>query len=139
MRSLNDALIRFDPKLIARRGDKGLVTVFRKVKRYDSFRWSEGILTYVKEVEVPVIYLTENWNRSGRIVERGILNVLSRLQEIDSWNRVRLFEDLQKANEKADKSIERSKQEDLKDHLSEKRDQFVRATSDINLGIVNKK
>ncbi len=139
MIGLVETLNRFDPSLVVRKDNQGVIGVYRKVKRSESVSFQGNKLTYVKDFLTPILYSTHDWTRRGQPVQRGALNFLARLQEIDAWSRKAFFEEMERKEKLADESANRAARGAIEDHLLDRRRDFVRATSDINLGTVDKK
>lgn len=86
-----------------------------------------------------IMSLTDTWTIKGKPVRWGIEPIQSRLRAIDHWNRVGMFEDINRQNEKAIQDQDNNFSNNTESFLYEFRKEFAKATNDINTGTLDKK
>lgn len=121
-----------DRDLFVARNQDGVQCVFRKVRRESYVGEVEGMhFSEMIEGKQFVFALTDTWGLNGRPRTWGIDTVLNRVREIDAQLRAELFEKMDDANERIDKSKARGLRNEMEAFWSHERRRFAKATDDI--------
>lgn len=121
-----------DRDLFAAKNHDGVICVFRKVRRenyigeLDDMHFSEFI-----DGKEFIFALTDTWGLSGAPRNWGLDTVLTRIREIDALARAELFDEMDAANERVDKSKARYLKNEMEAFWSHERRRFAKATDDI--------
>lgn len=130
--SYSKALRSYDRELFAGRTRDGIPCVFRRHKRFvPVIEWEGGKLSTLIEDKQFVFALTDNWTARGVPRDWGIDFVLNRIREVDLEANERLFEEMDRMNEKVDESKARSLRNEMEGFWSHERRRFAKATDDI--------
>lgn len=76
-----------DSMLFVERNSEGKLCVFRKGQKVEWFNVDGASIGFVRSTPHLIMHLTHNWHALGRDVDWGLDVILTRLQEIDLWNR----------------------------------------------------
>lgn len=129
---------RFDRELFCEMGREGKLCVFRKGQSVESYDVDGQVIHFIRPTPYLVFALTDDWTIHGEPREWGLMPILTRLQEIDLWNRDLAKESLESI-EKGKNSRERALDNHLESFLKENRREFARLTNDINTSTLTKK
>ncbi len=135
--AINRELKYLDKELYAVKADTGLVHIFRKGVRWESFDFGNDRLSFSRPSPHHILTLTHNWSASGRPVEWGIEPLLARLKEIDNHNHdvlARIWEE----NEKKESLRKRAKSNDLKAMAYDVRRDFAKSVNEVNTSTLAK-
>jgi hypothetical protein len=127
----NRHLKRYDRELYAKRDMDGIVSVYRRNKRFVAYDLDGNDFQFLIDSPEFVVALTDNWTKTGHPVPWGPDLVLNRLGEIDSWAKKDLIEELDKQNEQVEKSRARGFRNEAEAFWSDNRKAFAKATDDI--------
>lgn len=132
MSSYTKALKRYDRDLFAGATRDGVLCVFRKSKRFHEVLASVDFKLYdLREDKQLIFPLTDTWTMAGKPRQWGIDFVLSRVKEIDALANERMFEEIDRANERIDESKQRSFKNEAEAFWSDNRRAFAKATDDV--------
>lgn len=129
---LTEHLKEHDRALFAQKHD-GVIHVFRKTTRIESCGWNGGTLLYTRDDKAHVLSLTDDWSIRGKPVDWGTEPVMSRLREIDGWNR-HLFDEMLEQHQAVDSQKDRRFKSNNEDFLKDFRPQFARAYNEFSVG-----
>ncbi len=115
----------------------GVICVFRRSYRFESFQYDGDIYTYSKLQPHYIFALTDSWGPHGTPVEWSVDSVLDRLRKIDGWHRDTMGE-LLESYDKADRASDRDRHRKHEDLALEMRPQLAKAFNDFNLSSVKK-
>lgn len=133
IKKLTKDLKRFDSKLYAMRGDNGKILVMREFSHMVPHIVKEGVYIFFPiRSDFMILPLTDNWLMTGNPVPWSNFNVISRLQEIDSWNRDVVGE-VREHNEKVQASKDREFSNNAESFFSEHHKSFQKQFSDVRV------
>lgn len=137
---ITDAVQGYDHKLYAKRDDDGVIRIYRKCKELQKVQVTFELAVWnVIRNDYLVMSLTDTWGRKGKPVDWGVLPIMERLRAMDLWNSENLATEFMKNEEKDEKSRERAMRNSTESFLYDFRDQFKKATSDINTSNLSKR
>lgn len=137
-RQVTEYIKQYDHKLFCAKGAEGKLCVYRKDYEVDWYEYEGHALGHVRSAPYLVFALTDDWTIHGTPVDRGLLPIYFRLQQIDLWNRDLAKESIESVEEDK-RSKERAVDNHIESFLKENRREFARRTNDINTGTLNKK
>ncbi len=140
-KTLTEHLRRYESKLFAQRDDETkVIHVMREgTITMGPLHYGEMKFYYTKSAAHFIMCLTDNWTLSGSPRDWGIDLVINRLQEIDSWNRAKMFEEMREGREKTTKAQEKDRINKHEAWLRDNKNIFKRAFNDINVSSINSK
>lgn len=128
-----------DSKLYCARNTEGMLCIYRKSFRYESYQLEDSSwLTVSRPAPHFIFALSDNWNSNGKPVEWGVLPILARLKALDLWNRD-IVGEMEDQYEKEEKSNLRTLRNNTESFLLDFRKQFARATNDVRVANLEKK
>lgn len=132
LKKLTRELKRFDSKLYAKKGDGGKVLIMREFIHMKPTRIdTESYVFHPTREDFLIFALTDNWSMQGVPVTWSSLNVIKRLQEIDSWSHD-VLGSVRSHNEKVQASKERDFSNNAEAFFSDNYRQFQKQFSDVN-------
>lgn len=137
IRALNRELKFFDQKLYAVKTEQGLVQIYRKGIRWESFDTGFGVLFYSRSDPHYILSLTDDWSLHGEPVDWGIEPLLARLREIDEHNQDVLGR-IHEENRKKEELRKRAYSNERKAMAYDLRRDFARAVNDVNTSTLEK-
>ncbi len=126
-------LKRYDRDVYAARNSEGIICVFRTAHRQEYVgELKKGVHLFETLKGKQFIFaLTDTWTLKGRPRAWGIDIVADRLRSMDALANERLFEELDRHNEKVDESNRRHLKNEMEAFWSHERRRFAKATDDI--------
>lgn len=129
---ITDAIQALDYELYAK--DDGVaIRIYRKCKelRSEALTPDVQVLNVVRNDHL-VMSLTDTWGVKGKRVDWGIEPILARIKALDLWNSNNMATEFFAQEEQDAKSKERKLRNSTEDFLYDFKDQFAKATNDIN-------
>ena len=138
-RQITAALKSYDYELYAKEDYNGVIRIYRKCKEMRSEWISYQVpLGVIVRNDHLVMSLTDTWGSRGQKVDWGILPIMARIKALDLWNSRNLSNEFFEQEEKDEISRERHMRNTTESFLYEFKDQFKKATNDINTSSLNK-
>lgn len=135
-REITEYIKSFDDKLFCDKNAEGKLCIYRKDYTYERYEYEGSTIDFLRPAPYLVFALTDNWTINGKPVDRGLLPIYFRLQQIDLWNRDIAKESIESI-ERAKNSNERAVDNHFQSFLSENRREFGRITNDIRTANLN--
>lgn len=135
---INQILKKHDEKLFLNKNYKGELQIMREKYVSNTYSFDNRVLTVYEPNHVYIMSLTEDWTSKTAPVDWGLEAISRRLKEIDGWNPDSVISQMRKENEKVDKSKKRDFENKVESFAYEWRDEFKKATSDINTSNLKK-
>lgn len=131
VKRLTQELRSHDRSLLAIRTNIGMVQVWRKAERWSAAELIEGESDHSDPMQF-ITALTDTWKLDGTPVDRGIEPLMRKIQEMDSWNKVGILDELRKKREIAKEDKKRQLDNENKARAYDLRKDFAKAVNDIN-------
>jgi hypothetical protein len=126
LQRLNDELVKIDQHLYADRDTNGATHFYR---RHRFGTGSEYIMSS-----------THDWTVRGTPVDRGIVAIIDRLNEIDAWKNQALLEQRRKDNEKVDEIKQKDFDNSVQDFCRYELHPVIKKEySNVNTSLMNKR
>lgn len=139
-RRITDAIKGYDYKLYAKMDADGIIRIYRQCKELQKVQATSDVAVWnVIRNDHLVMSLTDTWGRNGKPVDWGILPIMARLRAMDLWNSENLATEFVKSEEKDEISRARAMRNSTEAFLYDFKDQFKKATSDINTSNLSKR
>ncbi len=126
-----------DRKLYCKRGIEGKLCIFRESHRIESYDLNGHILTSVRPAPHLIMALTHNWQVHGSPADWGLIPIISRLKEMDLWNRD-LAAEYEAKHEKNIQTKKRDFSSKTEDFLKDSRRAFAKDWDGINTAGIKK-
>jgi hypothetical protein len=134
---INEVIQGHDYKLYCERHVTGVLCVYRKGDRVESYEIDGDVIHFIRPCPHFVFALTHDWSLNGRPVEWGTLPIAKRLHDIDLWKRD-LVSDIERNDEKRRESEARELQNQNEAFLKDHRSIFKKAFDDVNTANMEK-
>jgi len=128
---LNEDLKRYDRFLFAKKNSYGMVSIYRSPDPLKRGLSPAPLHPYW------ICSLTDNWNRTGQPVERGIVQVMEFLRNADGHRHDRL-DTVRKNREKKEAIRKNRERNEIRDIAADLRKDFAKATDEYVIGSVQK-
>lgn len=138
LREINRELKSYDRDLYADRIQSGMVQIYRKSVRWESFKYDNFTFHYAKKNPQFILALTDNWLLTGKPAEWGLEPLIQRMKEMDQWRDDGQYARLVKERERQEEDKERSKRNNIRAIASDLRKDFAKATNEINTSTLEK-
>lgn len=134
---INTELGFFDRELYAVKTGDGIVQIYRKGVRWESFAFGKDLLKYSRPAPHYVLSLTHDWSLNGDPAEWGIEPLLARLREIDTHNHDVLGR-IHEENETKKRLRKRAVDNEIKARAYDLRRDFAKAVNEVNTSTLPK-
>lgn len=131
VRSIGRLVREYDSKLLARRDAKGVIHIYRKKQRADTFDYEGQSYVHTYNVDDYVISLTDTWIHDGRPVEWGLEPLWQKFCQMDSWRDDTGFAKFCESRERYERDRERQSRNTLRAQAADARRDFAKATNDL--------
>ena len=139
LRQISKLLKRYDSDLFPKRFLDGSMGIMRKRKSYSRYRLQTGsTLWFINYWDDLVIPVTDNWLESGRPVDQGIEPIYWQLLKTDSWRDDGDYDRFCNQRERKKQDRERHWRNEVRALAADCRQDFARATNDINTSTLEK-
>lgn len=137
--SLTRNLKAHDGELYARRASNGVIHVYRRGVRWESYDFGGALLHYSRPSPRFILALTENWTLKTPGVDWGIEPVLSKLKEWDPHLDDTRGEQDRMERERAEQDRKRERRNNNRAIAADMRKDFAKVFNDINTASMDKK
>lgn len=132
------AIQEHDGQLFAKREGE-VIHIFRKWKKYVPIWLDEAsYILHARPDRHLIFSLTDNWTVHGSPVDWGIEPIIARLKAMDLWGRSDFMDEWFKERERIEQSKRRDFRNNVESFMYDFRDQFKKATKDINTANLEK-
>lgn len=131
VRSVNRLVRDYDSKLLARRDAHGVIHIYRKSPRADSFKYDGVNYVHVFHVDEYIISLTNTWTHEGQPCEWGLEPIWRKFLQMDSWRDDQGFARFCESRERFKRDEERMQRNQIRALAADSRRDFAKATNDL--------
>lgn len=126
-----------DSKLFVERDCVGKLCIYRKGVKVEWFDVDGETIGFVRPNHHLVMHLTHNWHALGESVDWGLDVILTRLQQIDLWNR-NIVDEIESDYEKRERQTKRNASNKHEDFLREFKRPMAETFKNINTANMTK-
>ena len=134
---ITNALKAHDYKLYCDKNKEGTLCVYRKSLKFDAYQIDDKVVIDVRPSPHFIFALTDNWKTNGVPQDWGIEPIMTRIREIDGWNRD-VAGELIKQYEKDERAADREVDNNIEAFVKDYRRTFAKATDHINTANMTK-
>lgn len=134
---ITQELQKHDRLLKAVRTNTGMIQIWRTA---DSWRAAD-LIDGESDSSQPMQFitaLTDNWSVTGNPIDLGLDPLMWKIQEMDSWSKGSMLEDMRRAREKAKEERLRQRKNENKAIAYDMRKEFAKAVNEINTSTLEK-
>lgn len=128
---INEVVKQYDRKLFAR-ASAGKVLILRRGDRLEASDYNQREPELARLNPQLILALTHNWKVDGLPVEWGLEPLMLQLRSMDSWADPDMYRNMVKKRELEASEKERANRNDLRARAADMRQDFARATNEIN-------
>lgn len=137
VKRLTQELKKHDATLYAVKTNTGMIQVWRRAEHWAAAELIDGESDHSQPTQF-ITALTDDWKLTGNPVDRGIDPLMWKIQEMDSWSKGSIVDELRKQRERAKEDRKRAQKNENKARAYDMRKEFAQAVNDINTSTIEK-
>ncbi len=114
-----------------------MIQVWRVAERWAAADLINGESDHSQPMQF-IAALTDNWNVTGNPIDLGIDPLLWKIQEMDSWSKGSVLDEMRRGRERAKEDRKRQQKNENKARAYDMRKEFAKAVNDINTSTLKK-
>lgn len=134
---ITQELKKHDRTLKAIRTNTGMIQVWRTAESWRAADLIDGESDSSQPMQF-ITALTDNWNVTGIPIDLGIDPLMWKIQEMDSWSKESMLDEMRRGRERAKEDRQRVRKNENRAIAYDLRKEFANATNEINTSTLEK-
>lgn len=132
VKRITSEVSKYDRRLFAVRGANGMIRILRQADRLEASDFNLSVPDLARLNPQLVLCITDTWRPDGTPVDWGLEPIMAMIRGKDSWSSGYSYQGMCKRREDEEADKKRIRKNELRAAAADARQDFAKATNDIN-------